>query len=267
MKILNLLLFTFLLFGKTRERIISLAPSITEQLYLLNVGDRIVGNTTYCIHPPDARKKEKVGTILRIDVEKIIALNPDIIIATPLTPSVQLRILRRKGIEVVCFEEPKSFEEMCEQFLKIGELVGKKQIAKLLIKKIKGHVNSIKGKSKTLKKRTVFVQIGAKPLFTVPRHSYINDLIDFAGGVSISSTAVSGLYSREKVIAKNPDVILIADMGIVGETEKKIWMKYKTINAVKNKRVYIIDSHELCNPTPTSFLKVLRKIFKILHRN
>ena len=111
----------------------------------------------------------------------------------------------------------------------------------------------------------MLVQIGAKPLWVATKDSFINDFIKLAGGINIGPSGESGLYSREKVLEQNPDVIIVVTMGIVGEEEKKIWQKYKTLNAAKNNRIHIVDSYKVCSPTPVSFVEVLEEIVGLIH--
>jgi iron complex transport system substrate-binding protein len=270
-KILYLILFLLLFYNlsfpeeKFPKRIISLGPVITEQLYLLGVQDNLVGCTKYCERPPEAKKKEKVGTVVDVDIEKIISLSPDLVLATSLTDPKDVEKLKNLGIKIVTFSYPKNFEEICQQFLKLGKIVGKENRAKEIIKEVKNEVGCIREKVKKLSKPKVIVQIGSNPLWVAIGDSFINDFIEFANGVNIAKGAKTGLYSREKIISQNPDIIIIAEMGLAGKSEKKIWEKYKTINAVKNKRIYIFDAYKLCSPTPLTFSKTLKEISKIFH--
>lgn len=247
------------------QRIISLGPAITEELYLLGVGDRIVANTIYCKRPSDAEKKEKVGTVIKVDLEKIIKLKPDLVLATSLTDREQLQKMKNLKINVVEIPIAKNFQDICADFLKIGELVGKRKEAERIIEEVKIKVSSIREKTKHLSRKKVIVQVGAKPLYVATKRYFVDDFIEFAGGINIAGDSETGLYSREKVLKQNPDVIIIVTMGIIGEKEKEIWQKYKTLNAVKNNRIYIIDPDKLCSPTPVSFAETLEEIGEILH--
>ncbi|MFH1564153.1 MAG: helical backbone metal receptor [Nitrospirota bacterium] len=244
-----------------------MSPPLTEQLYLLGVEDRLVGVTTYCKRPPEAEKKEKVSSCINASMERIIALAPDLVLASSLSNTNQMQTLKNLGINVVCFPTPKNFVSLCEQFLELAKLVGKKEEGEKIVKQTKKRVSAITKKvNKRIKsKPTVFVQVGAKPLFTVTKDSLVNEFIEIAGGLNIAKEAKTGLYSLEEVLQKNPDVIIITTMGIVGEEEKKNWQKYKTLKAVKNKRIYIVDSYKLCSPTPVSFAGTLEEIIRILH--
>ncbi len=247
------------------QRIISLGPSLTRELYLLGVEDRLVGNTLYCRQPHEAQKKKKVGTVVKLNLEKIMMLKPDLVMATSLTNPEQVEKLKNLGIRVTTFSTAGSFSQICDQFLELGIIVGKEKEAEEILSQSRKKVDFITERVKDLPKPKVFVQIGAKPLFTVTSDSFVNDFIKFAGGINITSGAKTGLYSREKVLEQNPDVIIVVTMGIVGKEEKKTWQKYKTLNAAKNNRIYIVDSHKVCSPTPVSFVEVLEEIVKLIH--
>ena len=244
------------------QRIISLAPSITEELYSLGIENRIIGVTTYCKKPVQA---QKVGTVIEVNIEKVISLQPDLVLATFLTNPKAKEKLKNLGIKVITFPSAKNFREICEQFLELGKIVGREKKAEEIVCRAKKTVSSVKQKVKELPKPKVLVQVGAKPLWVAPEDSFVNDLIESAGGINIVVDSKTGLYSREEVLKQNPDVIIITTMGIVGKEEKKIWQKYKTISAVKNNRIYIVDSDRFCSPTPVSFVDTLEEMVKILH--
>jgi len=245
------------------RRIISLGPSLTKELYLLGAGDKLIACTIYA--PAYAKNKRKVGTVINVNLEKTIELNPDLVLATSLTDPKEIKRLKQLGIRVVVFPQAKNFRNLCDQFLELANLIGKGRKAAGIVEKAKKEVEQIKIKAKNFKKSRVFIQVGANPLFTVTKHSFVNDFIEFAHSINIARDAGIGLYSREKVIEKNPDVIFIVTMGVGGAREKSVWQRYKEMNAVKNKRIYIIDSYKICSPTPVSFVNTLKEIAKILH--
>lgn len=246
------------------QRIVSLGPGITEQLYLLGVEDKLVGLTSYCRRPPRAQRKEKVGTVLEVNLEKIVYLQPGLVLATSLTNPKTIEKLKSLGIKVAHFPQAKNFSQLCKQFLELGRIVGKKSEAQQIVRQAKMKVELVKKEIKDLPKQEVFVQIGTRPLFAATSDSFINDFIEFAGGINIACDSKSGIYSREKVLEDNPEVIIITSMGIGGE-EKKLWRNFKALNAVKNDRIYIVDSDKFCSPTPLSFVEALEEMVKILH--
>jgi iron complex transport system substrate-binding protein len=247
------------------KRIISLSPPLTESIYLLGAGDRIIANTVYCTRPENAKNKEKIGTLLKINIEKIVSLNPDLILASSITRPKELEKLKILGYKVIQFKYAKSFNEICTQFINLGELIREKEKAQNIIKNTKVLVHEIKTITSSLPKKKVFVQVGVKPLFTVSKNTFINDFIEFAGGINIASDSKAGIYSREKVMASNPDIIIIVLMGIEGDKEKKIWQNFNSINAVKNNNIFLINSYEVCSPTPIIFSNTLKKFIEIIH--
>lgn len=245
-------------------RIISLGPYITRMLYILEAQDKLIANTMYCPDPPEG-KKEKIGTLIDVDIERIVLLKPDLVLATGLTNPSQIKKLKNLGINVITFPAPGSFDEMCEHLLKLGKLIGKEEKAEEILRDVRRRVELIKEKGrKKVNKPKVLIQVGDKPLWVAGKKSFINDFITFAGGENIGPESEFALCSREEVLKKNPDVIIIASMGI-GEEEKKMWQKYRSIKAVRNNRIYIMDADELCSANPLTFVPTLEKLFKILY--
>ncbi len=247
------------------KRIVSLAPTITEKIYLLGAEDRLIADTIYCVVPPEAKQKEKIGTVIQANIEKIISLKPDLVLVSSLSRPRQLRKLENLGIPVVRFNYPKSFSEICQQFLRLGEIIGERNKAERIIYNTKRQVGEISEKTRRLPKKKMFIQLGIKPLFTVTKDSFLNDYIEFCGGANIALDEKSGVYSREKVLAWNPDVIIITTMGMAGEKEREAWMKYRSIAAVRNNSIHIVDPDKVCSPTPVTFVEALKEIVEIVH--
>ena len=248
------------------KRIISLVPSITEALFDLGVGDQVVGNTTYCKRPPEAQKKEKVGTAISVNVEKVLMLKPDVVFVSTLIKPDEKKKLLDLGINVITLEYPKSFEEICVQFLRLGEILGEEEIAHKIVNKAKKDVFSVKERYANKEKPAIFVQIGAKPLTTVNKKSFIHDFIVFAGGINVTKDIANIKYSREQMLVDNPDVIITVTMGVNGYSEKKAWQRYQSINAIKNDRIYVMDAELFCSPTPTTFATTLEKVALNIHQ-
>jgi ABC-type Fe3+-hydroxamate transport system substrate-binding protein len=251
--------------NSTPRRIVSLVPNITEELFDLGVQDRIVGVTTYCLRPPEAQAKERVGAVIEVNVEKIISLRPDLVIASPLTDYKQLKKLQAVGIRVEVFPPPRDFQALCANLLQIARMVGREGQARAIIRQAGGELALIKGKIKGLPKPQVFVQIGEKPLFAAGGDSFIDDFVASAGGVNIAREVKTSVYSREEVVRRNPDIIIIAEMGMAGEQEKAAWMQYKSIRAVQGNRIYLVDPYRFCSPTPLSFAEQVRELVRLFH--
>jgi iron complex transport system substrate-binding protein len=250
---------------ETPKRIVSLSPAITEALYVLGLEDAIVGVTIYCHKPPRAQTKEKIGTLMEPDIEKIVSLKPDLVLAMTLTSPKEIQKLKNLGLKVVTFQIPQDFSLLCDFFLQLGRVVGKEIDSRRLIIKAKDNVSEITKKAASLPKQKILIQIGSKPLYVATNKYFINDYIKFAGGTNIFQNAGLGSVSMEEVIKRNPDIIIIATMGISGEIERNTWKQFATIEAVKNNRVYVVDPDRLCSPTPISFAGYLAEIVGLLH--
>jgi len=190
---------------------------------------------------------------------------PDLVLATSLTNSKAIQKLKNLGIEVVIFPAPKNYAYLCDQFLTLGKAVDKEAEATAIIAESKEKVMAIRAGTAGFGKPKVFIEIGAKPLFTANRDYFINDFVEMAAGVNIAQDAKLGTYSREEVLRKNPDVIIIVMMGIAVEKEKEVWQKFKDLNAVRDNRIYVIDSRKVCSPTPVTFVETLNEIAGLLH--
>ena len=247
------------------DRIVSLAPAITQKLYLLGVDDKLVANTVYCNTPEDAKSKPKIGNVTQVDVERIVTHKPDLVIASNLTRPEQVQKLKNLGIRVVRRPNAKTFHELCESFLELGRIVGEPEKATQIVEKARADVASLRQLVAERPIKSVFIQLGAKPLFAATLDSFVNDYIEFAAGSNIVAHGSEGVYSREKVVMQNPDIIIVTTMGIVGAKEKKVWDKYTVIAAVKNDAVHVVDSYRICSPTPVVFVEALRDVIKILH--
>jgi len=265
---LSLVLIAFclnlnLLFGAGVTRIVSLAPSLTMNLYYLEVQSKLVGCTSYCeIAKKD--KKEIVASAVKVNIEKVVSLKPDLVIATTITNPETIKSLQKFGIHVEVFPTAKSFNDICLQFIRLGKLVGKESFAQTLINTSKAQVEALKKSMKKTTSQKVFFQIGSKPLFSVLTNTFMNDHILFAGATNIFAELNKGTVTREAVLARNPDIIIIVTMGMVGEEEKKTWESYSQLSATRKKQVYIIDSELACTPTPLSFVKTFETITKLI---
>jgi len=250
---------------QNRLRVISLAPSLTESTFLLGAGDNLKGCTTYCIKPKAAGSKEKIGTLIDFNLEKIVTLKPDIVLGMEFSDRRTIEKLRYLGIRVELFPSPKNFEHLCQSFLRLGTILNRQRKAQEIVDNARKNVAAIRAKVRDEKKIRIFWQLGAKPLFTATKGYFTNDYIEFAGGINIAADARSGIYSREEVLKKNPEVIIIVTMGITAKEEKETWKTYSTIDAVKNNRIYILNSYTYCSPTPRGFVQGLKELTTLLH--
>jgi iron complex transport system substrate-binding protein len=250
------------------QRIVSLAPSITETLYFLNLGERIVGVTEFSDYPDEAKTKPKVGSYINLNIEKIISLRPDLIIGiADGNKKETVNALERLGY-IVYVVNPRHVQDIFDTIKNIGKITGCEKRANRLVGKLMSRVNYIESRTKDMRKPRVFFQIGINPVVTVGKYTFHNDLIRMAGGLNISGEEQVKYpkYSMEEILLKAPDIIIISSMHRGGgfARKKEEWTNWKNIPAVKNGRIYVIDSDLIDHPSPR-IIDGLEKLARLIH--
>ncbi len=247
------------------QRVISLGPVLTEELFLLGLQDRLVGCTTYCVRPEEAAAKPRVATVVDVSIEKIVSLRPDLVLATAMTDKRALQKLRHTGIAVKTFDYPRSFAQICSDFIDLAEIFGARETARTIVEEANARVQAIRSRIPAGPGPTVFLQVGVKPLFTAPTDSFLHELVNLAGGRNIAAGSRGGFFSREEVIRADPDCIIITTMGVEAAEEKKQWQLLPALRAVRAGRIYVVDSYEFCSPTPQRFPETLQSLVELLY--
>ncbi|MZP66227.1 MAG: ABC transporter substrate-binding protein [Bacteroidales bacterium] len=242
----------------TFSRIVSLTPSITRSIYQLEEEDRLAGCSSYCV----VEEKDSVivaGSVVGPDIEKIVSLKPDLVILSEFISENDVKTLEKFGLRIEIFRSPESFDELCSQFIRLGQLIDKEKEAERIAADIKNEVLLL---SDELEQRSpkpgVFMQIGSSPIFTVLPGTYMDDYIKFCGAENIAADLTNGIVGREFVVAKNPDYIFIVTMGVAGNHEKEQWSRFSRMNAARQNNIHILDSRIACEPTPENFINTLR---------
>jgi iron complex transport system substrate-binding protein len=235
------------------QRIISLAPSVTESLFALDLESRIVGVTSYCDYPAAARQKEKVGDTIHPNLEKIISLRPDLVV---ISTASQLEALTRRLDQLaipVFVTNPRSVREVVAWIRTLGGLTGTDAPAEALASNMERRVDDIErrlgGRPRT---KTLYV-LQTGPLITVGGKTFINDLIELAGGTSISSseTADYPQFSREAVTARAPDVIIApSSHGTEIVAEQALLKDFAGTPAITYRRILRVDPDLVDRPGP-----------------
>lgn len=235
------------------QRVVSLAPSNTETIYALGRGALVVGVTEYCDYPAEAKEKPKIGGFTKIDLEKVVGLSPDLVLATSIHAKSIVPELESRGLTVFVIE-PKNVDEVVGKLVTFGKLLGATDEANKLSAQLKSRMNNITSKVATAKtKPRVFYEID-KTLFTPGPGSFIDDLLTKAGAANIASDAKSAYaqLSPEVIIARDPEVILLGDM-LFGETPAKVKERpgWGNITAVKTNRIIPVpDENLVARPGP-----------------
>ena len=239
------------------QRIVSLAPAFTEMLFALDLGDRVVGVTRYCVYPPEAQAKPKIGGFATPDLESIVALRPDLVLMLPSDVFLQLQAkLQSVGIRAVQLPIDR-VTDILNAIREIGRLTGEVERGDALAKEISGELEKLgQSDAEEVRPKVLFL-VGYDPLVAVGGNSFINELIGIAGGenVAASDKRPYVTWSYEQVLAAAPDVIINAAMGTDATPEQRaefdrILARWPTIPAVKNGRVHPIDISLATVPGP-----------------
>jgi len=239
---------------QTPRRIVALAPSVTEILYFLGLGGRVVGVTQFSYYPPEAAAKPKVGSYVNLNLERIIGLSPELVIGTAdgNRPAVVWR-LERVGIPVFVLN-PRSIRQAIGALVRVGALCGVRDRAAAAAAELSRRVDAIIAKTAGRDKPLVFLQVNLKPIMAANGKTFLHDLIHLAGGVNMTrdEPITYPRISLEAVIRRRPEVILISSMARNGAFEevRQRWLKWTAIPAVGNHRVHLIDSDLIDRPSP-----------------
>lgn len=250
------------------ERIVSLAPNVTEILFDLGLANRIVGVTDHCNYPPEALTKPRVGSYIQINVEQVLALNPDLAIGTADgNDRGQVELLTRMGVPVYVIY-PRTIRDVLQSIINIGAITGKMKIAKEKSQILQDRLERVAQSARELKKVRVLMQIGANPFFTVNKGTIQSELITLAGGINVAGDIETRYphLSMEEVLLRKPEVIIITSMKRNGDFTEEVnaWKRWSSIPAVRNSRIHVIDSDLVDRASPRLF-DGLERLFELIH--
>lgn len=225
------------------NRIVSLTPNITELLYSLELGDKIVGRTDYCDYPEKVKDIQSIGTITEPSLEKIIELEPDIVLTDGMQTKELLDSIRNAGITVYIVRNNTSIEGTYQIIKDLGLLTHTDSKADILVKNMKKDLEKLSNSIKDIKeKKNVYysIDMGEYGLYTSGKDTYINSLLEASGLINIATDMEGWTYSIEKLIEHDPDYIIVSK----NYGAKDFVLNYKPIKnlkAVKNKQIIEIE--------------------------
>jgi iron complex transport system substrate-binding protein len=250
------------------QRIVSLAPGITETLYALGLDNKIAGVTTFCNWPVAARTKTRIGGFTNPSIEKIVSLKPDLIIATAdgnRKDTVQQ--LERIGLPVYV-TNPSDTDSVLRSIIHIGKITNRGNEANKLVAKLQKRLNNVAYQIRHKRKPRVFFQIGLEPVITAGKGTLINEVIERAGGVNVAGLDTSNYprYSAEGIIKASPEIIIFAPMVHDKEFKgvKRFWQEFGGLPAVKNDKIYPMNA-DLINRASPRIFDAVEKMALILH--
>jgi iron complex transport system substrate-binding protein len=250
------------------KKIVSLAPNITETLFALGLGSEIAGVTIFCNYPEEAKKKPKVGGLINLSLEKIVSLEPDLIIATADGNRKETVVqLENIGLPVYVIN-PRNVMEILSMISHIGIITGREREAERLTRNLEGRIANVLAHKEGFARPRVFIQVGMDAMISAGRNTFLNELITMAGGDNIAGDSAIR-YPRlgiEEIIIKKPDFIIVSSMkkGDPLLRAQEMWRRWDAISAVKNNKIHIIDSDIITRPSPR-IISGLEELFAIIH--
>ena len=236
------------------ERVITLAPNLTEIVFAIGAGDRLVGNTTYCNYPAEAKNVAKVGDTLHPSLERIIALRPQVVlISTASQLEVFTQQLQNQNIAVFV-TDPHNLDGVFRSIEQIGLMLAQDQQAKTLVQELRNRTNAVETAVQQTTPVRVFYQVSGEPLYTAGRDSFVTDLMRRAGAISVTADVPGAWpkYSNESALAAKPDAIILPTGGSMGEANSNVAEALRNSPAVLAGRVHRINDDLLSRPGPRS---------------
>ena len=226
------------------RRIVSLVPSVTEILFAVGAQDALVGVTDLCDYPPEARRKAHVGDMLTPNLETLVTLRPDLVVATPSGNREEtFDDLRRLGIPVYLVD-PVSVADVLRLITGLGELTGRRADASAVASRLARRVNAVRVRVAGRPHPRVLYVLWPDPLIVPGGGSLVSELIGLAGGESVTADQGRGYprMSLEAAVAQAPEVIILARHGATtGPVAMSPWQRLESLPAVRNGRIYAID--------------------------
>jgi iron complex transport system substrate-binding protein len=249
------------------ERIVSLAPSITETLFAIGAGEQVAGVTDYCTYPEEARKKPRVGGMVNPSIETIVDLRPDLII---LSMEGNLRDDFRKLTELgapVFVSNPRTLHGIYASISALGLLTGREKESARVVAGMQERERHVTAPMRVRIEPSVLLIVSLQPLMVAGRGTFLAELLSMAGGRNLAGTSPSTYpqFSREAVVEGDPDVLLVlSDAGGKENDIADTYPEWRRLKAVRTGRVYRVDSDLLSRPGPRA-AEALELIARLLH--
>ncbi|MBF4694777.1 helical backbone metal receptor [Fusibacter ferrireducens] len=253
-------------FEKSAKKVVSLAPSVTEILFAIGAGDKIVGRTIYCDYPLESKDVQTVGSLYEPDLEGILDLEPDVVIAATHMNEDVLKTLASAKIQILTQKSPSKINEIYTFISKLGALVDHNYEARALVSTLKlkeDRVNQTVDLIPKSERKTVYYVVGTgKKENTAGEGTFINEVLQAAGGINVATDVKGWSYSLEKLIEHNPSYLIGESYNYDTMIESD---NYESLSALKNNHYIKIDSNVFSRPGPRVIDLGLKKLIHELY--
>jgi iron complex transport system substrate-binding protein len=234
------------------HRIVTLAPHATELVFAAGAGDRIVGTVSYSDYPAAARDIPRIGSNSQIDIERLIALKPDLLVVwLHGTASRQLEQLRGLGIPLF-YSEPQHLADIPDAVMRLGQLAGTEAQARTAAVALRAQLAALEAQYRGRPSVRLFYQVWPHPLYTLNGKHIVSDAIRVCGGVNIFAglSAIAPTVSVEAVLLENPEAVISGDLNRKNEDGLALWRAYPALLAVQRGNLFALDGDLLSRPGP-----------------
>ncbi|MBP1692507.1 MAG: putative transporter substrate binding protein precursor [Chloroflexi bacterium] len=261
------------IFDQPAQRIVSIAPSNTEVLFAIGAGAQVIGRDEFSDYPDQAKQLPSVGGGYgALDMETMVSLKPDLVLASQLTPAEQVQAIEKLGLKVFLLPNPNTIEDMFANLLEVGKITGTEAQAQTLIDGLKTRVAAVDAKVAAVQQKpVVFYELDStdpNAPWTAGPGSFIDALISRAGGVNLGAKLKDSYaqISIEQLLVDQPDIIIAGDYTWGGVTAEAIKARqsWADLQAVKQDKVYIFDDNLVSRPGPR-LVDGLEAMEKLLH--
>jgi iron complex transport system substrate-binding protein len=253
------------------ERVVSLAPSNTEILYAIGAGDRLVGRDDFSDYPESAMEAPSIGsTYGELNVEAVVGLEPEVVLAAGITPPEQIQALEEVGLPVFVVGNPQEFDGLFENLVTVGVLTGREEQAEALAQDLEGRFREVTSAVADVEPVKLFYEVdGTDPTapWTTGSGTFQQLVFELAGGENIASDLEGWVQlSEEEIVVRDPEVIIFATGSFVPTTVESLKARagWGQITAVREGHVYALDTDLLDLPGPR-LVEGLERVAEILH--
>ncbi len=253
------------------KRVISLSPNVSETIASLGGSNLLVGRTDYCTYPQEIQSVESVGDLVSPSIEKIISLNPDIVIVSTIGQNQTLEALKNAHINVAYIDKSQTMDGTFSLIEDIGLILKREKEAKDIVATMKDEIKRVVERVSLREKKTTYYVAGFGQWgdFTATGDTFIHEMIELSGGDNIAKDAKNWTFSLEQLLLKDPEIIILSSTwGSTFEETKKAFISYDSytpLSAVKEDKIFPIDSDILNRQGPRS-AKAVTLLSNIIHK-
>lgn len=250
------------------KRVISLAPSLTEIVFDLGAGNTLVGRTARCNEPPEALKIPDIGAYMNPDLERIIALRPDLV----LSPERGIRkevVDRLTDLGIPTFvDNSETLDDIVHSVKRLGTILGRETDAETAVEQFQKRRQAVRERVHNANRPLVLFAVGIRPLVLAGGRSFIGSMIREAGGINVAEEAAvpHPKFSMEEVARRDPDIIIVLNKECRDDECFNAWQRHQDLRAVQRHQVYQLDADLIARPSPR-IIEALEQLAATLHPN